>query len=157
MPERSVVAAQLFQSKWSAVGILKAEREGPMEAGVTLQSQSFRLRERMEEANISHGQEIRADLPNIRVVALAGGGAGQALFCTMGSIRVREILNRGDERPLPTDVMLEGLRVSGSGSYDILNALVSSNGNLRVVVDDQTSVVPAAKGIGAAAASTAEV
>ncbi len=128
-----------------------------MEARVTLQSQSFRVRERMEEANISHGQEIRADLPNIRVLALAGGGEGQALFCTMGSIQVREILNRGDDRPLPTDVTLEGLRVSGSGSYDILNALVSSNGNLRLVVDDQTRVVPAATGVGAAAASTAEV
>ncbi len=124
-----------------------------MEAGVTLQSQSFRLRERMEEANVSHGQEIRADLPNIRVLALAGGGEGQALFCTMGPIRVREILNRGDDRPLPTDVTLEGLRVSSSGTYDILNALVSSNGNLRLVVDDKTRVVAAAKVVGAAEAS----
>ena len=124
-----------------------------MEAGVTLQSQSFRLRERMEEANVSHGQEIRADLPNIRVLALAGGGEGQALFCTMGPIRVREILNRGDDRPLPTDVTLEGLRVSSSGTYDILNALVSSNGNLRLVVDGQTRVVPAASVVGAGQAS----
>jgi hypothetical protein len=133
--------------------MLKTEREGPMEASVTLQSQSFRLRERLEEANISHGQEIRADLPNIRVVALAGGGAGQALFCTMGPIRINEILSRGDECPLPTDVTLEGLRVSSSGAYDILNALVSSNGNLRLVVDDKTRVVAAAKVAGAAQAS----
>ena len=124
-----------------------------MEAGVTLQSQSFRLRERMEEANVFHGQEIRADLPNIRVLALAGGGEGQALFCTMGPLRVREILNRGDDRPLPTDVTLAGLRVSSSGTYDILNALVSSNGNLRLVVDDKTRVVAAAKVVGAAEAS----
>ena len=124
-----------------------------MEAGITLQSQSFRLRERMEEAGLSHGQEVRADLPNIRVVALAGGGAGQALFCTMGPIQVNEILNRGDERPLPTDVTLEGLRVSSSGTYDILNALVSSNGNLRLVVDDKTRVVAAAKVVGTAQAS----
>jgi len=82
-----------------------------MEAGVTLQSQSFRLRERMEEANISHGQEIRADLPNISVLALAGSGDGQALFCNLGPIRVREILNRGDDRPLPSDVTLEGVQV----------------------------------------------
>jgi len=116
-----------------------------MEARVTLQSQSFRLRERMEEAKISHGQEMRADLPHIRVLALAGSGEGQALFCTIGPIRVREILNRGDDRPLPTDVRLEGLEVSSSGTYDILNALVSSNGNLRLVVDDKTRVVPAVK------------
>ena len=115
-----------------------------MEAGITLQSQSFRLRERMQEANISHGQEVRADLSNIRVVALAGAGAGQALFCTMGPIRVRETLNRGEGGPLPTDVALEGFRVPSAGTYDILNALVSSNGSLRLVVDDQTSIVAGA-------------
>ena len=120
-----------------------------MEAGITLQSQSFRLRERMQEANISHGQEIRADLPNIRVVALARDGEGQALFCTMGPIRVRETLNRGDGGPLPTDVTLEGLRVASPGTYDILNAMVSSNGNLRLVVDDQARVVAGAKVVGA--------
>ncbi len=124
-----------------------------MEARVTVQSQSFRLRERMEEANISHGQEIRADLPNIRVLALAGSGEGQALFCAIGPIRVREILNRGDDRPLPTDVTLEGLEVFSSGTYDVLNALVSSNGNLRLVVDGQTRVVHAASVVGAGQAS----
>ena len=125
-----------------------------MEAGITLQSQSFRLRERMQEANISHGQEIRADLPNIRVVALAGGGEGQALFCNMGPIRVRETLNRGDGGPLPIEVTLEGLRVASPGTYDILNALVSSNGNLRLVVDEQASVVAGANVIGATEGST---
>ncbi len=124
-----------------------------MEARVTSQSQSFRLRERMEEANISHGQEIRADLPNIRVLALAGSGKGQALFCAMGPIRVREILNQGDDCPLPTDVTLEGLQVFSSGTYDVLNALVSSNGNLRLVVDGQTRVVPGARVVGVGQAS----
>ena len=124
-----------------------------MEARVTSQSQSFRLRERMEEANISHGQEIRVDLPNIRVLALAGGGEGQALFCAMGPIRVREILNQGDDCPLPTDVTLEGLQVFSSGTYDVLNALVSSNGNLRLVVDGQTRVVPGARVVGVGQAS----
>ncbi len=119
-----------------------------MEARVTTQSQTFKLRERMEEANIHHGQEIRADLPNIRVVALAGTGEGQALFCTMGPIRVRETLNPGDERRLPTEVTVQGLRVPTSGSYDLLNALVCSNGDVRLVVDDQTRVVPAPNGFG---------
>ena len=119
-----------------------------MDARVTAQSQSYRLRERMQEANISHGQEIRADLPNVRVLARAGGTEAQTLFCNMGPIRVREILNRGDEGPLPTDVTLEGLQVSASGVYDILNALVGSNGNLRLVVDDQTKVVPAEQVVG---------
>ena len=112
-----------------------------MEARVTAQSQPFRLIERMEEAKVFHGQEIRADLPNVRVTGLAGSREGQVFFCTMGPIRVREILNRGDDRPLPRKVTVEGLAVPTSGSYDLLNALVSSNGDLRLVVDDKTRVV----------------
>ena len=95
-----------------------------MEARVTAHSQSLRLVERMQEAKIYHGQEIRADLPDVRVTALVGGREGQVFFCTMGPIRVREILHRGDGRPLPTNVAVEGLEVPTAGSYDILNALV---------------------------------
>ena len=116
-----------------------------MEARVTTQSQTFKLIERMEEARVFHGQAIRADLPNVRVTALAGGREGQVFFCTMGPIRVREILNRGDDRPVPSNVVVAGLEVPTSGSFDILNALVSSNGDLRLVVDDKTRVVPAIK------------
>src|SRR2546427_11385250 len=116
-----------------------------MEARVTSQSQSFRLVERMGEAKIFHGQEIRADLLNVRVLAFAGGGEGQVLFCNVGPIRVREILNRGDDRPLPTDVRLRGLEVPISGTYDLFNARVSSNGDIELVVDDETWLVPAFK------------
>ena len=66
-----------------------------MKARVTSESQSFRLVERMAEARISHGQELRADLPNVRVLALAGVAEVQALFCNIGMIRVRTILNQG--------------------------------------------------------------
>ena len=114
-----------------------------MEARVTAQSQSVRLVERMQEAKISHGQEIRADLPNVRVTAQAGSGEGEVFFCTMGPIRVRETLHGGDDRPLPTNVLLEGLQVATAGRYDILNALVYSNGDLRLVADEQTRIVPA--------------
>jgi len=116
-----------------------------MEARITAQSQPFKLIERMEEAKVYHGQAIRADLPNVRVTAFAGGREGQVFFCAMGPIRVREILNRGDDRPLPSDVAVEGLTVPTSGSYDIINALVCSNGDLRLVVDDKTRVLPAIK------------
>jgi hypothetical protein len=120
-----------------------------MKARVTSESQSFRLVERMEEVKISHGQELRADLLNVRVLALAGVAEVLALFCNIGPIRVREILNRGDDRPLPADVTLEGLEVPTSGTYDILNALVCSNGDLRLVVDDATRVVRPTNDVGA--------
>jgi hypothetical protein len=120
-----------------------------METRVTAHSQAYRLRERMEQAEIKHGQEIRADLPGVGVVAMArdwfagrNRGKGQVFFCTMGPIRVREVMVPGDRGPLPYDVVVEGLEVASAGSYDLLNVLVQSNGNLRLVVDDATRVVP---------------
>lgn len=123
-----------------------------MEAGVTAYSQADRLREGMEKAAVQHGHEIRADLPGIRVLAMArkwfsakDKGKGEVLFCTMGPIRVREVTSPGDGRPLPTTVTLEGLVVPGSGAYDLLNTLVRSNGDLQLIVDEATRVVPAVR------------
>jgi len=117
-------------------------------------SQTYRLRERMAEAAIGHGQEVRADLPGIRVTAEMADWrnapeprVGAIFFCTMGSIRVREVLAPGDGRPLPVEVVLEGLVVPGPGTYDILNALVHSNGSLQVRVDSATQVVPRVRGL----------
>ena len=66
----------------------------------------------------------------------------------MGPIRIREVLNQGDGDPLPTEVVLDGLAVPGPGTYDILNALVHSNGSLLVRVDQNSQVVPRALGMG---------
>ncbi|MGE5686677.1 MAG: hypothetical protein ACM34D_04150, partial [Gemmatimonadota bacterium] len=105
----------------------------------------------IEQAKVRHGQEIRADLPGIRVVAMGGGWftawrrrKGEILFCNMGPIRVREVTTPGDGLPLPGRVVVEGLVVPGEGTYDVLDALVQSNGDLRLVVDQATRVVPAA-------------
>ena len=122
-----------------------------MEARVTGYSQVERLRERVEQAEVRHGQEIRADLPGIRVLALARNfftakdkRKGEVLFCTMGPIRVRKMTEPGDGLPLPTKVVVEGLDVPSAGTYDLLDALVQSNGDLRLIVDDATRVVPVA-------------
>ena len=120
-----------------------------MEARVTAHSQASRLRERMAQAEVQHGQEIRADLPGIGVLAMARDwftaphkGKGEVYFCTMGPIRVREVTVPGDGGPLPSNVVIEGLEVASGGSYDLLNVLVQSNGDLRLVVDEATRVVP---------------
>jgi hypothetical protein len=120
-----------------------------MEARVTSSSQVERLRERMEQAEVRHGQEIRADLPGIRVIGLARNWftpraqqKGDVLFCTMGPVRVRQVTIPGDARPLPTNVIVEGLVVPSAGTYDLLDALVQSNGDLRLIVDEATKVVP---------------
>jgi hypothetical protein len=119
-----------------------------MEPRVMAHSQTHRLRERMAEAAIVHGQEVRADLPGIRVTAeiadwrsAPNPNVGTIFFCTMGSIRIHEVLAPGDGRPLPSEVILEGLVVPEPGTYDILNVLVHSNGTLRVRADSATRVV----------------
>ena len=115
-----------------------------MEPRVFAHSQSYRLRERMNEAQIRHGQEIRADLTGIRVTAAVEG------WRTTGPIQIREVLSQGDGNPLPTEVVLDGLTVPEPGTYDILDALVHSNGSLLVRVDARTRVVPRALGAGLA-------
>jgi hypothetical protein len=120
-----------------------------MEARVTAHSQAYRLRERMAQAKVQHGQEIRADVPGIRVLAMAREwftarhrGKGEVFFCTIGPIGVREVTVPGDGSPLPSDVVIDGLDVASGGSYDLLNVLVQSNGDLRLIVDNATRVVP---------------
>ncbi len=124
-----------------------------MEARVTAHSQAYRLRERMAQAEVQHGQEIRADLPGVGVMAMARDwftarhkGKGELFFCTMGPIRVRKVAIPGDGGPLPTNVVVEGLEVASGGTYDLLNVLVQSNGDLRLIVDDATRVVPMVRG-----------
>jgi hypothetical protein len=130
-----------------------------MEARITAHSQPYRLRERMEEAQVRHGTDIRVDLPGVRVMAFADSwfssitGAffnapsasreGEVFFCNMGRLKVHETLVEGDDHPLPNTVILEGLKVNESGVYDIMNALVRSNGDIRVFVDERTRVVSA--------------
>src|SRR5438034_9749782 len=102
-----------------------------MEARVTAHSQASRLRERMAQAEVQHGQEIRADLPGIGVLAMARDwfaarhhGKGEVFFCTMGPIRVREVTVPSDGGLLPFDVVIEVLDVSSDRPYAVPNPLV---------------------------------
>lgn len=125
-----------------------------MEAHVTAQSQTYRLHERAKEADIRHGQDVRADVPRVRVRATSETtgwfgrrstvvGRAEVFFCNMGRMRVREVISTGDDEPLPTNVVVENLVVPESGMYDLVNVLVRSNGDLRLIVDEETQIVPA--------------
>jgi hypothetical protein len=106
----------------------------------------------MAQAKVAHGQEIRADLPGIRVGATGRNWFtgkpsrnGEVFFCTMGPIAIKETTTPGDGGPLPSNVIVEGLEVPAEGTYDLLNALVQSNGDLRVIVDGASRLEPASK------------
>lgn len=127
-----------------------------MEAHVTAQSQTYRLQERAKEADLKHGQEVRADVPYVRVRTTAApvgwfarrsanaGDRAEVFFCNIGRMHVREVLVDGDDEPMPTNVVVENLDVPESGMYDLMNVLVRSNGDLRLVIDAETRVVRAA-------------
>ena len=63
----------------------------------------------------------------------------------MGPIRLRRVAISGDGAPLPTEVVVDGLEVASGGTYDLLNVLVRSNGDLRLIMDEATRVVPVAR------------
>jgi hypothetical protein len=118
-----------------------------MEARVTAYSQSHRLRERMAEADVRHGQEVRADVRGVRVEGVSPGWLrrregpkGDVFFCTMGAVQVRRVSIEGDGGPLPEATVLEGLQVPVEGTYDLINVLVRSNGDLRLIVDEVSRV-----------------
>jgi hypothetical protein len=135
-----------------------------MEAHVTAQSQTYRFEQRAREAHLRHGQEVRADIPNVRVApahdttpAFSGRFQwlrrddpapapipGAVFFCDMGPLRIREVVVEGDDAPLPSSVVVEGLLVPAAGRYDLVNVLVRTNGDLRLVIDEQTRLEPAA-------------
>lgn len=126
-----------------------------MQAHLSVHSQAGRLRERMEQADVKHGEEVRVDLTGVRVMAAGREwlspwrpDRGEVFFCTMGPVRLRKVAIWGDGGPLPTTVTLDGLEVPGEGVYDMLNVLVRSNGNLRLIVDEATQVTALLRGRG---------
>ena len=71
--------------------------------------------------------------------------AGLTVKAPASAVDVDQATAAIEGRPLPTNVIVEGLVVPSSGTYDILNALVQSNGDLRLIVDEGTRVVPVVK------------
>jgi hypothetical protein len=125
-----------------------------MEAHVTDRSQGYRLEQRAREAKVRHGEEVRADIPNVRVApAHAFSGrfgwprraetGGEIFFCEIGPLHIREIVVEGDDAPLPSTVVVEGLGVPAPGRYDLVNVLVRTNGDLRLIIDAKTRLEPA--------------
>jgi hypothetical protein len=97
----------------------------------------------MADAEVRHGQEVRADVRGVRVQLAAPAWIGRrdivkgdVFFCTMGPVEVRRVSIEGDGGPLSEDTILEGLQVPIEGTYDLINVLVRSNGDLRLIMDE---------------------
>ena len=118
-----------------------------MEARVTAYSQSHRLRDRMAEAKVHHGEEVRADVRGVLVQLAAPSWIGRrdvvkgdVFFCTMGPVEVRRVSIEFDNGPLAEQAILDGLQVPVEGTYDLINVLIRSNGDLRLIMDEASQV-----------------
>lgn len=112
--------------------------------------QVFRLAEFMREKQVTHGAVIRVDIQGVQVgkpfydettLMPASVDVQPVFFCNILNFDVKKVLQLGDGRALPKQVIVDGLRVRECGYVDILNALVSSNGVIRITVDSESKVV----------------
>jgi len=125
-------------------------------AVVTSASQVDKLRSKMQEKGVTHAAEVRADIRGVRVgqgespervsilQKLIGHPTKKApvFFCNIRGFENLKVLQNGDGNPLPDRATIRGLKVEGSGLFNLLNARVFSNGQINVVVDRATRVVP---------------
>ena len=119
-----------------------------MEAHVTAASQQYRLREAIEKSDIRHEETVRADIPRVRVAAGIGVAPGATIFfCDVEPIRVRRRLSNGDDAPIPETVVMEGITFPGAGEYDLKDAIVHCNGDIRITADSKTKVQMRGEGI----------
>jgi len=124
----------------------------------TQDSQPEVLMARMEEKGITHAGELRVDISNVRVgkgeypistpaLAKLSGKAKKTapvFFCNVPEMKINKILRDGDGKPIPDQVVVEGLEVEEPGFYTLVNARIFSNGHINVVVDAETQVIPVA-------------
>jgi len=126
-------------------------------AVVTPTSQVEKLKMRMSEKGITHAGELRVDIPGVSVgeAVYAEGSttlekiSGKAprvspvFFCNISELNIRKILKDGDGKPVPNQAAIHGLKVERAGRFNLINAKIFSNGEINVIVDDESKVVPA--------------
>lgn len=106
---------------------------------VSKYSQSNVLKDRMQEAGFTHGQQARVNLRGVQVEPTADT-EGKVFFCKMKEIEVVEVLEKGDGGPLPEDAEVEDLYFPEKGTHDLSGVILSSNGRLQVKADRGTKV-----------------
>lgn len=127
-------------------------------ARAKMYQQPNRLAERMKEAGVTHDAVVRADIIGAHTaraslvteggrLATKAAGPVHLHFCGMpegNGFLVRDVLKDGDGGPVTENVFIcERLRraigqLQPWTHLNIRNAIVSSNGQTRVFVDDKT-------------------
>src|ERR1044072_5448476 len=106
-------------------GFAKQQKEESLDVVVSAYSQPHVLQQRMKEANLTHGQTVRADITTVR---LEGAYANKMIlyFCPSQGIVVNEKITDGDGGSIPSEATLVGFekmipKDMKPGLYDLKN------------------------------------
>lgn len=108
------------------------------EAQVSKQSQSHKLKERLQGAGMTHGESARVHLSGVEIKKNKEGP--RVYFCRVGPVQVVEQMEEGDGKALPEEAELDGLAFPDEGLHRLENVIVRTNGRMRVEADEQTTV-----------------
>lgn len=119
----------------------KQKKEESLDVILTQYSQPHVLQQRMKEANLTHGQTVRADIDNVRIEQ--NWEKAVLYFCPVEKIKVNECISEGDGGSIPADATLVGFekilpKDIKPGLYDLKNAKLFSNGTMQVIADADT-------------------
>ncbi len=97
----------------------------------------------MAYAGMSHDQAVIADIPSVRI--RKEGKSAKMYFCNMGYLQVKEVINNGDGKTIPSDVKLHGVKISKEllekdrdAYYNLKNVKLYSNGTIQVIATSET-------------------
>lgn len=110
---------------------------------ITSYSQPHVLQQRMNEANLKHGDRAMATLSPVRLES--NFGKMVIYFCPMVNLDVSLIKETGDGGVLPAEATIYDVNVPGTfkpGLYTLKNAEIFSNGTLQVIAKEDTVFEP---------------
>ncbi len=119
--------------------------------------QPHQLQTKLTAAGVTHDQVARVDIRNIEVAPVTpdiitavatffGKKTKRAdvRFCNIANVQVGPVIKGGDGAALPWKVLVKGLlRVTEPGFYNLVGALLNSNGKITLEVDEETRIEPA--------------
>jgi len=119
----------------------KQLKEESLDVVISQYSQPHVLQQRMKEANLTHGQTVKADITTVRLEQ--NFGKMVLYFCPSQTVVVNERITDGDGGKIPSEVTLIGFeekvpKTMKPGLYDLKNAKLFSNGTMQVIADENT-------------------
>jgi hypothetical protein len=119
-------------------------------AVISCYSQAHVLRYRMEEQNMTHGQNVIANLYGVRLESYPDGKF--MYFCPTQEITILEKIEDGDGGRIPEELTIHGPKGEGtpfeipvhvtSGLYEVRNVRLYSNGTIQVHATSDTEFAP---------------